>query len=180
LDATRAPSSSRIPLVALEQEGVDLAQELPAEAPLELRETLGVAPRRSGTLLRPGHGKEFVGGLVEDDVLSLPPDACLALENGGALHARNLAGGRPVDPLADPDHVPLALVHEVEPPGLAALVDAITTSGHQESLRGCCGNVDASTFGSSSRIQRSNCRCNVSAQSTTSSRSQSARKRGSK
>jgi hypothetical protein len=73
-----------------------------------------------------GRGLEPLG-LMAVKLRGLAPD-------GGALPLGQLAGDGPVDPLPDTHHVAPALVHEVEPPRLAALVDAVTTSGHQVSL----------------------------------------------
>src|SRR2546428_11901809 len=117
-------------LVALDIEGAQLAEPLSRERAGEGLEALAIRPHGAPALVRLGPLHELILRLVEAEILPLPADAGFALEDPGTLHAVYLPRDGPVDTLADPDHVTLALVHEVEPPGVAAKVDAITASGH--------------------------------------------------
>src|SRR5262249_51519445 len=118
-------------VVALDVEGTDGAQTLPGERPRQRLEALPVRPHRPLALvgLRPLH--ELVLGLVEAYVLSLPANAGRALEDLRALHGGNFARDSPDDALPYPHRVTRAMVHEVDPPVIAAQVDAVPASGHQ-------------------------------------------------
>src|SRR6266581_6013964 len=81
--------------------------------------------------LRPG--AELFYGIVEEGVLALrrAADAGLRLEDRRTLDLGELAGNGPRDVLPEAHDVALAAVRKVEPPGLTALVDAVTASGHR-------------------------------------------------
>jgi hypothetical protein len=81
-------------------------------------------------LFASAHFHELGSGVVEADVLPLTADARFALENLAALYACNLTGHRPADPLPQPRDMPLAMMHEIEPPSLATEIDPVTSSSH--------------------------------------------------
>jgi hypothetical protein len=123
-------------LVALKVEGADLAQAPAGERRLHPVDALPVGAYGEAALVGLRPGEEQLSGLVDREVRPLgPADAGFALEDARALHARDLAGHRPVDRLPDADDVALALVDEVEIPGLASEVDPVTASGHPLDLQ---------------------------------------------
>src|SRR5262249_41668923 len=95
------------------------------EGLLELNEGAAVCLGRVEPAISLGDLEEHLLRLVEQQVL-LPPDAGLALQDRRPLDLGELLGDLPVDSAAEAQLVTLALVHEMEPPGVAALVDPIT------------------------------------------------------
>jgi hypothetical protein len=91
-------------LVPFEVEGANVAEALPGERALESGDALAIGALRPRALVRFRPGEEFLGGLVEGQILALRPPM--------PTSAR-------------------ALMHEVESPGRSPSIDAVTASGHQ-------------------------------------------------
>ena len=116
--------------MALDVEGANRAQAPAGERFRERLEALAIRPNRARALVRLRPFQELLLRVLEADVSALPADAGLALQNLAALHARQLSGDGAGDPLPQPRDVALTIVHEVEPVGPTAEIDAVASAGH--------------------------------------------------